>query len=156
MGSEASNVEEWTRRQIETQPMAITQSLHGEPPEHGRRHDPPDPIMEEEERLLVRRREINRNSQKRSRERKAKELEEWREKFMQVAFEKDCIVEEKAELSKKYEKLSKKYEELMEKWHQTISDNAILNQEILTLKAKIKKRGRITSGGEKQTTSCQE
>lgn len=92
--------------------------------------------MTEEERLR-RRRQINRNSQRRIRERRAKELEELRREYMRVRHENDtlhrqneCIAAEKAELLRQLQ-------EITEKWQQTISDNAILNREILTLKTKI-------------------
>jgi len=124
-----------------TRPLLMTESLLGvESPAarvgERRRPSTSNDSLTEEERLK-RRRQINRNSQRRIRERRAKELEELRSEYMRVRHENDqlhrqneCIAAEKAELLRQLQ-------EITEKWQQTISDNAILNREILQLKARI-------------------
>ena len=90
-----------------------------------------------EEERLKRRRQINRNSQRRIRERRAKELEELRSEYVRIRHDNDqlhrqneCIAAEKTELLRQLQ-------EITEKWQQTISENAILNREIVQLRTQL-------------------
>lgn len=90
-----------------------------------------------EEERLKRRRQINRNSQRRIRERRAKELEDLRSEFLRVRHENEQLRRQHEVVSAEKTELMRQVKETTDNWQQTISNNAILNREILQLKARV-------------------
>eukprot|EP00210_Caulerpa_lentillifera_P004857 g4637.t1 len=88
-----------------------------------------------EEQRLERRREINRNSQRRIRKRRAREVDELRSQCSQFRQENQKLLRQIEFINVEKVDLLRQIQEITEKWQQSIKDNALLNREILLLRS---------------------
>jgi len=91
-----------------------------------------------EEERLRRRRQINRNSQRRIRERRAKELEDLRSEFQRLRLENDRLHRQSERMAAEKTELLRQLKDVTEKWQTSISENALLNKEIVQLRGERK------------------
>lgn len=89
--------------------------------------------MTEEERVK-RRREINRISQRRIRERRTKEVDSLRAQVGQLQAENQMVVSRLESVSKEKSELLMQVQELTDKWRQCIAENAQINKENIELR----------------------